>query len=386
MQKKLHYLLLMILVSASLSAQTITDSFLFDAINREYIVHVPASYDPSSPLPLLISLHGLGDNMANFSGAGFHALSETENFIVVTPQALNFAYAGFSIGTAWNSGVGAEISILSSTIYPNEEIDDVGFISALIDSLSLQYAIDADRIYATGFSMGGFMTNRLAVELNDRIAAIASVSGTLGDNVDRNNNPCPIPVMHIHGTADATIDYNADYQSSGGLYTIVGDSVNGLMNFWNSIDQTNATPLHNPNYTTVGGLTVEEFIWENGVDSSMTRLLKVNGGEHVWNTPLYPNEIWNFLAPHKNQEACVVSGLNNLHSSEQFTIYPNPSAQLIYITADSEIQGIALYNAMGEKVLESEDVQVDISTLSLGVYFVFIQTEQSLIKSKITKK
>ena len=385
MKIKFYTLFLLTIGSLGLNAQTITDSFVFATINREYIIHIPASYNANTAVPLLISLHGLGDNMANFSGAGFHALSESENFIVVTPQALNFSYLGFTIGTSWNSGVGAIVSVLSTPIYPNEDINDVGFISALIDSISLMYTIDADRIYATGFSMGGFMTNRLGVELNDRIAAIASVSGTLGDNVGR-SNACPIPAMHIHGTGDATVNYYADYTSSGGLYVIAGDSVSGLMNFWNGVNQTSTAVLHNPNYTTVSGLTVEEFIWGNGQDSSLTRHLKVNGGDHVWNVPLYPNEIWNFLSVHKNQEACVISALNNNNSSEHLAIYPNPSYDRIHVTADSKIQEVKLFNALGEEVLKSNEVDLDISGLSSGIYSILIQTQESLLKSKIIKK
>ena len=384
MQKKLHYFIVLITLLGQLNAQTTTASFSFESINREYIVHVPASYNATTPLPLLISLHGLGDNMTNFSGAGFHALAEAENFIVVTPQALDFAYAGFSIGAAWNSGVGAQIAILSSPIYPNENINDVGFISALIDSLSAQYNIDPERIYATGFSMGGFMSNRLAVELNDKIAAIASVSGTLGDNVDRNNNPCPIPVMHIHGTADATIDYNADYQN-GGLYTIVGDSVNGLMNFWNSVNQTSTAVLHNPNYTNIGSQIVEEFYWKNGEDSSEVRLLKVNGGTHVWNS-IYPSEIWNFLSSHKNQASCEITGITSTPNVAYTEVYPNPAQSNIFIAADLEIIKVSIYNTVGELVLESGQNYLNIESLSAGVYLVKIQSQEGYLQSRFIKK
>jgi polyhydroxybutyrate depolymerase len=385
MKIKFYYLFLLLGSSLFLEAQTLTNSFVYDTISREYVIHIPASYDAAEALPLLISLHGLGDNMTNFSGAGFHALSESENFIVVTPQALNFNFSGFAIGTSWNSGVGAQISILSTSIYPNEAIDDVGFISALIDSISLLYNIDVERIYATGFSMGGFMTNRLGIELNEKIAAIASVSGTMGDNYNR-SNACPIPAMHIHGTADATIDYNADYSNAGGLYTITGDSVSGLTNFWNSVNQTDESPLYNANYASSGGLTFEEFIWENGRNSSVTRHLKVNGGEHVWNTSFYPSEIWNFLSVHKNQDPCVIIGLNEPDSRENFSIYPNPSTDKVYLSAATPIQHVSLFNALGQKVLESKEALINISGLSNGVYYVLIQTSESILKSKLTKK
>lgn len=378
--------IIFILLTSVGFAQTYTDAFTYDNVSRDFTVHVPAIYDGNTAVPLLVSLHGLGDNMANFSNAGFHQLSETANFIVVTPQALDFAFAGFSIGAAWNSGVGAEVQILSEPIFPNEDVDDVGFISTLIDSLAAQYNIDLDRVYATGFSMGGFMSNRLAVELNDKIAAIASVSGTLGDNVSRDNNPCPIPVMHIHGTADATIDYNADYQGAGGLYTIVGDSVSGLMNFWNTVNQTNSSPLYNANYATIGGFATEEFIWEDGVDSTVVRHLKINGGGHDWWPNVFPSEIWNFLSVHKNQEMCeVINSAFDRAENIEWNLYPNPSAGSLNITIEESIEWIGIFDVQGKLVQEETSSSFSIDALPLGTYFIQVQTPDAVLQKTVIK-
>ena len=85
-------------------------------------------------------------------------------------------------------------------------MDDLGFTAALIDSLSAEYSINQDRIYSTGMSNGGFMSYHLACELSERIAAIASVTGTMNVNQPATCSPGhPMPVMEIHGTADATV-------------------------------------------------------------------------------------------------------------------------------------------------------------------------------------
>ena len=121
---------------------------------RQYREYVASSYTGTNPVPLVICLHGLGDNMTNFSGIGMHLLSDSAQFITLYPQAENSSY-----GTAWNSGA----SFLGMTL--NSNVDDIGFINALIDSTAAIYNIDLTRVYVTGFSMGGFMANRLAVNL-----------------------------------------------------------------------------------------------------------------------------------------------------------------------------------------------------------------------------
>jgi polyhydroxybutyrate depolymerase len=83
------------------------------------------------------------------------------------------------------------------------DVDDVGFISRLIDELVGKLGIDRTRVYVTGFSNGASMTSRLGVELGDKLAAIAPVAGTLGINQAKRWQPVrAMPVMYLHGTAD----------------------------------------------------------------------------------------------------------------------------------------------------------------------------------------
>ena len=99
---------------------------------------------------------------------------------------------------AWNTGVW----------WSNSVYDDVGYIDALIDSVSSNFAIDSNRIYACGFSNGGFMAYDLACELPDRIVAFGSVSGNFMMNSNQDcTNDREIPIMHIHGTDDFIVRY-----------------------------------------------------------------------------------------------------------------------------------------------------------------------------------
>ena len=132
--KKLLLFLLAITVQ-SVFAQHVSKTIEFGGVNRQYLEYVPAIYDDSEAVPLVICLHGLGDNMNNFSGIQMNRVADTANFIILTPQALSSM-----LGTAWNSGA----SMYGMQL--NDDIDDVGFIGALIDYASETYNIDLQRV------------------------------------------------------------------------------------------------------------------------------------------------------------------------------------------------------------------------------------------------
>ncbi|MFA5941105.1 MAG: PHB depolymerase family esterase [Sinimarinibacterium sp.] len=132
---------------------------LSGGIERSYRVHVPASYDGSKPVPLVISLHGGWGNGANQEEiSGFSQLAERHGFIVAYPDG---------VSRAWNAG---------SCCGPPQErgIDDVGFVRDLIAQLRKQYRIDEHRIYGNGFSNGGMLIHRIVCEAPGVFAAVAA--------------------------------------------------------------------------------------------------------------------------------------------------------------------------------------------------------------------
>ena len=163
----------------------------FDGIKRDYIIFLPKNYTGDSQFPLVIYLHSYGWTAE--MGMNYTKLNEVAN-------ACDFMVAYPSGDNQWNSGVADNSS------YPTSDSDDVGFINALIDTLTNDYSIDPSRIYATGYSNGGFMAYKLACQLSNRIAAIAPVGGVLSRTTATNCNPLrTIPVLHIHGTEDGWI-------------------------------------------------------------------------------------------------------------------------------------------------------------------------------------
>lgn len=160
---------------------------------RTIAVYIPTTYEQTSEaFPLVVVMHGAGgtgNGIESFSG--WSQLSETENFIVIYPDGL---------ANAWNDGRPGDPGLSS--------IDDVSFITASINFISDKLNIDQNRVYATGFSMGGMMSFRLACQLNDRIAAIASVASTMPEYVmPFCSQGETMPVLIIQGTSDTVVPF-----------------------------------------------------------------------------------------------------------------------------------------------------------------------------------
>jgi polyhydroxybutyrate depolymerase len=164
--------------------------------DRSYILHIPEAYAGSAAVPLVLNLHGYGSNAQQQNNySALPAKADREGFIVATPQGTG-ATAFWNIGAL--SGFGP---------------DDVAFISDLLDTLETELCIDADRIYSAGMSNGGAMSLRLACDLSDRIAAVASVTGTfLPPNCPQARD---VPVIAFHGTDDAVVPFEGGPLGAG---------------------------------------------------------------------------------------------------------------------------------------------------------------------------
>jgi len=164
-----------------------------DNRSRTTSVYIPLSYETSSePFPLVVVLHGAGGNGNGIEAfSGWSDLAETENFIVIYPDGID---------NVWNDGRIGDPRI--------SDVDDVTFISAAINFMSDKLNIDPNRIYATGFSMGGMLSYRLACQLNSHLAGIASVASTMPEYVvpycTQGEN---MPVLIIQGTSDTVVPF-----------------------------------------------------------------------------------------------------------------------------------------------------------------------------------
>ncbi len=284
----LFFIVLAFIFSRShLYAQVETGSFDFERINRIYGVFLPKNYTGAENYPLVIYLHSYGWNPEQgMNYTALNTVADTSNFLVAYPSA----------NPNWNSGIG------DSPSWPTPNFNDVGFINALIDTLSNRYSIDLERIYACGFSNGGFMAYKLACQLNHRIAAIASVGGVVSNSTIDNCNPIStMPILHIHGTKDGFVPING----KGGWNT-VDQSINYWTKF-NNCAQVDTIIL--PDLVPNDGCTVEKIVYTNCTDNSNIIYYKVIDGGHSWpgatidpdwarhrNLDIDANtEIWNFF-------------------------------------------------------------------------------------------
>jgi polyhydroxybutyrate depolymerase len=172
-------------------------SFVHDGIAREYLVHVPRSYR-GAPTPMLIALHGGGGD-ADFQAddSKYKLISKSEaGFIAVFPSGYSRLPSG-ALAT-WNAGTCCGAA-------QRNNVDDVGFIRAVITRMEKQASIDSKRIFATGMSNGAMMSWRLACETPE-IRAIAPVAGT--DNTPACKPPRPVPVIEFHAADDDHVPFN----------------------------------------------------------------------------------------------------------------------------------------------------------------------------------
>jgi len=164
-------------------------------VERCSLLYVPASLDRALPVPLVVSLHGFASNpRIQAATTGWNELADREGFVVVYPQ-------GSSFPLRWNAIPG------SSSPGSRSHVDDVQFFNDLLAEMDRALAIDRQRVYISGFSNGGGMTNRLACEAAGQITAAATVSGVYVDLGDTCQPERPVPLIAFHGTADAIVPY-----------------------------------------------------------------------------------------------------------------------------------------------------------------------------------
>jgi polyhydroxybutyrate depolymerase len=176
---------------------------------RQYRVHVPASYKPEVPAPVVFCFHGLGQEGVMFclTGTDLVAKSDEAGFILVMPNG----YAN-----SWNGGTCCGDAA-------SQKLDEVGFVHAMFDEISKHLNLDLGRVYATGLSNGGYMSYRMACEAADLFVAVAPAAGAIGSSeigggtaTASDITTCMakgVSVLDIHGTQDALIPYSTQKPS-----------------------------------------------------------------------------------------------------------------------------------------------------------------------------
>jgi polyhydroxybutyrate depolymerase len=269
-------------VAGSASAETVTFA------GRPSVLVVPSGYDPNTPAPLIVLLHGYGANgPAQDAYMGFSLLANEFGFLLIFPDGLLNP-----LNQRFWSATDACCNFFASPT------DDSAYIRGLIDTVSAQYSVDDRRVFVTGHSNGGFMSYRMACDHADVVAAIASFAGATYDNPASCNPSEPVHVLQIHGTADGTILYG------GGSINLPYPGAVESVETWNAYNGcTNTADSSAPNLDLISSLAGAETSVARYTDGCQTggsgELWTMQDGAHVPGlTANYARSVVEYLYAH----------------------------------------------------------------------------------------
>ncbi|WP_299403823.1 PHB depolymerase family esterase [Acaryochloris sp. IP29b_bin.148] len=260
--------------SKSNPANSLTKRVRHEGIQRTYHIYLPEGFNRQKSLPLVLALHGGGGTGRQFdqklSQDQFKTLANQRGVILVFPDGIN---------RQWSDG-------RTPHLKRNKSYDDVGFLSKVIDKMIEEYGVDARRVYVTGISNGGFMSVRLALDLSDKIAAIAPVTAQLPLALQHQTPKQPISAMFINGTEDPIVPYQGGHvrlfrlgRSRGEILSTT-DTIEHfrLRNHCQATPKRTSLPDTDPN----DGTRVEMEQYTGCADQTEVTLVKVIGGGHSW--------------------------------------------------------------------------------------------------------
>lgn len=364
--------ILLLFFSVQLFAGTSVDMYLnYQNTGRHFIVYLPTGYTPGQHLPVVFNLHGYGsDASQQIFYSKMYITADSNHFIMVAPDGLN---------NSWNSGF---------TLPYNSSPDDVGFVSEVIDTLYQLYNIDLTRVYACGMSNGGYQSYRLACDLENRIAAIASVTGTISSLTALN---CAlsrkVPVLQIHGTADPLVEYEGSTGSYG---------IEEAIDFWLAKNQCSAVndTVWLPDVNTTDSSTVQQIRYRTCGSGTEVWFYKIIGGGHSWpNAPIdfiygptnkdfdASQEIWDFFSKFTLNGAV---GVEEIKQEVRAELFPNPASGSVSLLLSGygfeKPVNVSVLEVTGRKLLEQEAASastvINISSIPAGIYWVTVQGNQ----------
>ena len=261
-----------------------------DGDDREYFVHVPKSYKGTAAVPVSFMLHGTsGDGEKFYNISGWKEVGETENIITVFPSSWKYCItdpiAGPRTTTKWNTVPDSDWTFCNG----QTPRDDIKFLTAILSELESKYLIDLHRIYLSGFSNGGQMAAKCAIELSDKFAAIAENAGSF--YIDFIYTPKrKLPVIFQIGNEDYGPDGTGPTIPLSKLDFLLSPSGQTVLNGrHNGIAQRHINDfMLNPKYTLSGDTTsarVANYTPSSGSGYEF-RFILVSGLDHQ-----YPNGI-----------------------------------------------------------------------------------------------
>ncbi len=251
------------LIPVRADASSVVHHLRFAGLQRTYRLYRPAALAPSAPAALVIVLHG-GFGTGELTEEAYHwdEQADAKGFVVAYPDG---------IGRTWNAGACCGAAL-------RRNIDDVGFLTALITHLTHDEHLDPKRVFVTGMSNGAMMTYRLACESPFSLAAIGPVAGTL---LVTCHDPQPVSVLHIHGLDDRYVLFAGGVGK--GFDRSVRPSVPETIARWRAVDHCEA-----PGTQVIDSVTTESSRCAAGREVT---LVTIAGAGHQWPGAISPRPI-----------------------------------------------------------------------------------------------
>ncbi len=256
-----------------------TLSVKVNGFTRTVIVHVPKGSSDSTPLALVLNLHGSGTTaLDQMLFSDMNKTANHDGFIVAYPQGLIADGTGFD----WNI---PGVLLIGGRSVPKGSANDVSFLTKLVGLLESRYCVNKDEVYATGFSGGAREASQLACDDSGIFAAVAPVSGL------RRPDPCPttraVPIISFHGTADPVDPFKGHGQSYW-TYSVPSAELK-----WAIQDDCSTTPS-----TTAVAKTVQLTTYDKCANGASVELYEVVGEGHEWpGGPVLPAALTSVLGP-----------------------------------------------------------------------------------------
>jgi polyhydroxybutyrate depolymerase len=272
--KTFYSVILLLTIHFSFAQQDLDKSITVDNRQRQYLIHLPPSFNSLTKLPVIFALHGGGGTYKNtIKFYNLDKLADENNFIIVYPNAVN---------KAWTMP-----GITSRRKVSEKNVDDVKFISVLLDSLIANYKVDSLHVFCTGISRGGMFSFYLAYTLSERITAIAPVCGGISRTIAGDYSfQHPTPVLMINGTKDPLVSYtggtgkfnkrNAENEDADMLPSeeLLAKIVN--------LNNCNATPVvtNMPDIDETDGCDAIDNLYS--CNNAQVEFIKIVNGGHTW--------------------------------------------------------------------------------------------------------
>ena len=236
---------------------TVTHAIEFGGTTREYVLHTPTGYDPAQSYPLMIVYHGHGGEGSNMiQKTGFNDVSDTHGFLVAYPSAVN---------GDWQ---------------PDGTNNDIEFTQAVVSDIQNRYSVNSAKIYATGFSEGAGMSQRVACRLATQFAGIGSVAHGIHQDVADTCDPAlPITVVTFHGTADES--YWGGTKTGGAVLLSASSTAQFFADKNSCVNPPQSEEF--PDRLSDGtNVTDTKEWWSSCADGTSVTFYTITNGEHHW--------------------------------------------------------------------------------------------------------